>query len=91
MALALSPLAALHHRDARHLLSLFLAAAPARVRVDHALERGGLDRHDRPAQRLDLLQRLQDFPLGSAAAPARGGCRRRADKPPAERRARRNS
>lgn len=49
------------------------------------LERGGLDRYDRPEQMLDLFPRMQDFQLRCAADPTCGGYRRRAFQAPAER------
>jgi DTW domain-containing protein YfiP len=50
-----------------------------------ALERAGLDRYSLPAQLLGLFDRMQEFQLRCAADPARGGYRRRAYRPPAER------
>ncbi len=49
------------------------------------LERGGLDRYERPEQLLDLFRRMQEFQLQCAADPTRGGYRRRAYKAPSER------
>jgi DTW domain-containing protein YfiP len=50
-----------------------------------ALERAGLDHYPLPDQLLGLFQRMQDVQLACAADPSRGGYRRRAYKPPAER------
>lgn len=49
------------------------------------LERGGLDRYERPAQLLEVFGRLQRFQLDCAADPARAGYRRRAYSDPAAR------
>jgi DTW domain-containing protein len=50
-----------------------------------ALERAGLDRYPLPDQLLALFQRMQDVQVKCAADPSRGGYRRRAYKPSAER------
>ena len=50
-----------------------------------ALERAGLDHYPLPEQLLGLFQRMQDFQLRCAADPGRGGYRRSAYSPPAER------
>ncbi len=49
------------------------------------LERAGLDRYERPAQLLELFDRMQEFQLRCASDPLRSGYRRRAYKPVAER------
>ena len=50
-----------------------------------ALQRAGLDRYPLPEQLLGLFQRMQDFQVQCAADPARGGYRRQAYRPTAER------
>ncbi len=50
-----------------------------------ALERSGLDRYPRPAQLLDLFDRMQQFQIRCAADPARGGYRRQPYSEPGER------
>ncbi len=50
-----------------------------------ALERAKLDHYALPEQLLGLFQRMQDYQLRCAADPARGGYRRSAYKPQAER------
>jgi DTW domain-containing protein len=50
-----------------------------------ALERAGLDHYALPDQLLGLFHRMQDFQLQCAADPERGGYRRGAYRPPAER------
>lgn len=50
-----------------------------------ALERSGLDAYPLPNQLLDVFARMQDFQLRCAADPARAGYRRRAYRPPVER------
>jgi len=50
-----------------------------------ALERAELDSYALPNQLLDLFDRMQALQLRCAADPARGGYRRRAYRPPAER------
>ena len=50
-----------------------------------ALEHAGLDQYPLPEQLLGLFKRMQDFQLQCAADPTRGGYRRAAYSPPAER------
>lgn len=50
-----------------------------------ALECARLDHYPLPAQLLRLFQRMQDFQVGCAADPARGGYRRHAYRPAGER------
>jgi DTW domain-containing protein len=50
-----------------------------------ALARAGLDAYPLPEQLLALFQRMQDFQIRCAADPKRGGYRRSAYRPPAER------
>jgi DTW domain-containing protein YfiP len=49
------------------------------------LARAGLDRYELPDQLLGLFERMQRFQINCAADPLRGGYRRRAYRPPAER------
>ncbi len=51
-----------------------------------ALEKGGLDRYEEPAQLLGIFDRMQRFQMECAADPTRGGYRRRAYSDPTERR-----
>jgi DTW domain-containing protein YfiP len=50
------------------------------------LAQTGLDRYERPAQLLDVFQRMQEFQMKCAADPNRPGYRRRAYSDPATRR-----
>ena len=50
-----------------------------------ALERSGLDHYEKPAQLLDVFQRMQELMIKCAADPARQGYRRRPYQNPADR------
>jgi DTW domain-containing protein YfiP len=47
-----------------------------------AMEKGGLDRYEQPAQLLGIFERMQRFQMECAADPARGGYRRQAYSDP---------